>query len=134
LVTIALIGIVTTGVVFGSGALVNSKLRGAASMISGAIRIAYTRASATSRTNRLAFDLDASTVALEETNDKMLVKKDDATGGSEASTPEELAAIALAARVIRSTGPTRSFQRDQGVRVRSRHERRPIARQGGQVS
>ena len=101
LVTIALIGIVTTGVVFGSGALVNSRLRGAASMISGAIRIAYTRASATSRTNRLAFDLDGSTVALEETNDMMLVKKDDATGGSEASTPEERAAIELAARIIK---------------------------------
>src|SRR5262249_39808826 len=82
LVTIALIGIVTTGVVFGSGALVNSRMRGATSMISGAIRIAYTRASAVSRPNRLAFDIDGGTVSLEETNDTVLVKKDDVTGGS----------------------------------------------------
>jgi general secretion pathway protein H len=101
LVTIALIGIVTTGIVAGSGALVNSRMRGAASMISGAVRIAYTRASATSRTNRLVFDLDASTVTLEETSDAMLVQKNDATGGSEASTPEEKAAAELAARVIK---------------------------------
>ena len=64
LVTIALISIVTTAVVMGSGALVNSRVRGAASMISGAVRLAYTRASATSRPNRIAFDLDESTVAL----------------------------------------------------------------------
>jgi general secretion pathway protein H len=101
LVTIALIGIVTTGVVLGSGALVNSRIRGGASMIAGAIRIAYTRASATSSTNRLAFDLEKGTVALEETRDAVLVKKDDATGGSQASTPEERAAIELAARVVK---------------------------------
>jgi len=101
LVTIALIAIVTTAILIGSGAVVNSRMRGAASMISGAIRIAYTRASATSRTNRLAFDLDKSTVELEETSDTMLVQKDDATGGSEASTPEERAAIELAARIIK---------------------------------
>src|SRR6185295_2212150 len=96
-VTIALIGIVTTGVVLGSGALVNARMRGGASMIAGAIRIAYTRASATSSTNRLAFDLERGTVALEETRDTMLVKKDDPTGGSQGSTPEERAAIDLAA-------------------------------------
>jgi len=101
LVTIALIGIVTTGVVMGSGALVNSRMRGGASMIMGAIRIAYTRASATSSTNRLAFDLENSTVSLEETRETMLVKKDDATGGSQASTPEERAAIEFAARVVK---------------------------------
>jgi general secretion pathway protein H len=115
LVTIALIGIVTTGVVVGSGALVNSRMRGAASMISGAIRIAYTRASATSRTNRLAFDLDNSTVALEETSDAMLVQKSDATGGSEASTPEERAAAELAARVVK--GPQAPRARFSAVKA-----------------
>jgi len=115
LVTIALIGIVTTGVVAGSGALVNSRMRGAASMISGAIRIAYTRASATFRTNRLAFDLDQSTVALEETNDTMLVQKNDATGGSEASTPEERAAAELAARIVK--GPQAPRARFSAVKA-----------------
>ena len=115
LVTIALIGIVTTGIVVGSGALVNSRMRGAASMISGAVRIAYTRASATSRTNRLAFDLDASTVTLEETNDLMLVEKKDATGGSEASTPEEKAANEVASRIIK--GPQAPRARFSAVKA-----------------
>jgi general secretion pathway protein H len=101
LVTIALIGIVTTGVVVGSGAVVNSRMRGAASMITGAVRFAYTRASAVSRPNRLAFDLDQSTVTLEETNDTLLVEKNNATGGSEGSTPEEKAAQEYAARIIK---------------------------------
>ena len=101
LVTIALIGIVTTGIVVGSRAVVNSRMRGAASMISGAVRIAYTRASATSRPSRIAFDLDQSTVSLEETSDALLVQKGDATGGTEGSTPEERAAIDYAARIIK---------------------------------
>jgi general secretion pathway protein H len=115
LVTIALIGIVTTGVVFGSGALVNSRVRGATSMISGAIRIAFTRASAVSRPNRLAFDIENGTVSLEETNDTMLVKKDEATGGSEATTPEERAAIELAARIVK--GPQAPRARFSAVKA-----------------
>jgi len=100
LVTIALIGIVTTGIVVGSGAVVNSRMRGAASMITGAVRFAYTRASAVSRPNRLAFDLDNGTVSLEETNDTVLVQKE-ATGGAEGTTAEEKAAIDYAARIIK---------------------------------
>src|SRR4051812_15167932 len=64
LITVALIAIMTTGAVMGSGALVNSRIRGATTMISGAIRIAFTRASATSRPNRLVFDFESSKVIL----------------------------------------------------------------------
>lgn len=115
LVTIALISIVTTAVVMGSGALVNSRVRGAASMISGAVRLAYTRASATSRPNRIAFDLDESTVALEETSDTMLVQNNDATGGSEASTPDERAAMELAARILK--GPQAPRARFKAIKA-----------------
>jgi general secretion pathway protein H len=101
LVTVALIALVTTGAIMGSGALVNSRMRGATSMIAGAIRIAFTRASATSRPNRLVFDIEASKVILEETSDAVLVRKDDATGGSAASTPEEKEAIEQASRIVK---------------------------------
>jgi general secretion pathway protein H len=101
LVTITLIAIVTTAVLFGSGAIVNSRMRGAASMIAGAVRIAYTRASATSRTNRLVLDLDKSTVSLEETNDTVLVAKGDEKGASDGTSPEERAAIESASRIIK---------------------------------
>ncbi len=101
LVTIAIIAFVTTAVVLGSGAVVNSRMRGAASMISGAIRIAFTRASATSRPNHLVFDIENSKVILEETNDNVLVQKGDATGGAEAGTPEERDALAQASRILK---------------------------------
>jgi general secretion pathway protein H len=101
LVTIALIGIVTAGVVAGTGAVANSRMRGAVSMINGAIRIAFTRASATSKANRLVLDLDTSKVVLEETNDTVLVRKDDVTGGSEAVTAEEKAALEEASRIVK---------------------------------
>ncbi len=101
LVTIALIALVTTGAVVGSGAVVNSRMRAATTMISGAIRIAFTRASATSRPNRLVFDFESSKVTLEETSDNVLVRTDDAAGGDAAATPEERAAIAQAARIVK---------------------------------
>jgi len=105
LVTITLIAIVTTAILFGSGAIVNSRMRGAASMIAGATRIAYTRASATSRTNRLVLDLDKSTVSLEETNDTVLVasgdEKSQAKGPGEGPSPDEQAAIDTASRIIK---------------------------------
>jgi general secretion pathway protein H len=100
LVTIAVMAFVTAGIVFGSGTIVQSRVRGATSMIAGAIRIAFTRASATSRANRLVFDIDGSTVLLEESNDAVLVQND-VTGGSEAATPEERDALEQAARILK---------------------------------
>jgi general secretion pathway protein H len=71
-------------------------------MISGAIRIAFTRASATSRPNRLVFDIDSSKVVLEETTDgTVLLKKDDATGGAAAVTQEEKDALEQASRIVK---------------------------------
>lgn len=115
LVTIALISVVTTGAVVGSGAIVNSRMRGAASMITGAVRIAFTRASATSRPNRLVFDIDNGAVLLEETNDTLTVRKDDATGGAAAATTGERDAIETAARIMK--GPQAPRARFSPVRA-----------------
>jgi general secretion pathway protein H len=101
LITIALIAIVTTGILFGTGAIVRTRVRSATSMMAGAVRTAFTRASATSRPNRIVFDLDGSKVWLEESNDPVLVKKDDAAGGAEAATPEERDAIEQARRILK---------------------------------
>jgi general secretion pathway protein H len=108
LVTIALISMVTVAVVGGSGAVTNARMRGATSMISGAIRIAYTRASATSRPNRLVFDLDGSKVVLEETNDTVLVRSNDTTGGAAAVTVEERDALEQAASIIKGPSAPRA--------------------------
>lgn len=101
LITVALIAVLTTGILFGSGAVVRSRLRSATTMMAGAVRTAFTRASATSRPNRIVFDIDGSKVWLEESNDPVLVKKDDATGGAEAATPEERDAIEQASRILK---------------------------------
>jgi general secretion pathway protein H len=103
LVTIALITLATGAVVFGSGALVASRVRGAATMIAGAIRIAFTRASAMSRPGRIVFDLsrDDPRVAIEETSDTLLVQKNDTAGGAEAATPEEREALEQAERILK---------------------------------
>ena len=131
LVTVALIAIMTTGAVMGSGALVNSRIRGATTMISGAIRIAFTRASATSRPNRLVFDFESSKVILEETSDTVLVRKEDTTGGSAAATQQEKDALEQASRIVKGPqAPRARFSAGQGARLRrSRHQRRAHARQ-----
>jgi general secretion pathway protein H len=115
LVTIAVVALVTTGVVIGTGAVTNSRMRGAASMISGAIRIAFTRASATARTNRLVFDIENGKVILEETNDALTLRKEDATGGAAAATEEERDAIATAQRIVK--GPQAPRARFAAVRA-----------------
>jgi general secretion pathway protein H len=115
MVTLALIGTVTASVVISSGAVVNSRMRGAASMIAGAVRIAFTRASATSRPNRLVFDIDNGVVILEETRDVLALKKDDVAGGAAAATEEERDAIETAERIIK--GPQAPRARFSPVRA-----------------
>jgi general secretion pathway protein H len=103
LVTIGLITLVTSAVIFGTGAVGASRVRGAATLIAGAIRLAFTRASAMSRPGRIVLVLSKEDprVAMEETTDTLLVKKDDTAGGAEAATPEEREAIAQADRILK---------------------------------
>jgi general secretion pathway protein H len=115
MVTMAVIAFLTTGIVLGSGAIGNSRMRGAAGMITGAVRIAFTRASATARPNRLVFDIDNSKVILEETSDVLTVKKDDVAGGAEAATTEERDALETASRIIK--GPQAPRARFRAVRA-----------------
>ena len=115
LVTVALIAFLTTGVVLGSGAIGNSRMRGAAGMITGAVRIAFTRASATARPNRLVFDIDNGAVILEETSDVLAVKKDDVAGGAAAATEEERDALETTSRILK--GPQAPRARFRPVRA-----------------
>jgi general secretion pathway protein H len=56
-----------------------------------------------SRPGRIVFVLDKEEprVAIEETTDTLLVKKDDTAGGAEAATPEEREAVAQAERILK---------------------------------
>lgn len=66
MIVVALLALVAVGVSFGIGALHRTKLRSAAMDVVAAARFAYHRAVSRSSTVRLAFDLDAHTIAVEE--------------------------------------------------------------------
>jgi general secretion pathway protein H len=103
LVVIAIMAIVTGAAIGGSMMLPTSKLRRSATMIASAVKVAYTRATATSRALRLVFDMDGEKIWLEESDAPMLVKSSDAsaTGGAEAVTQAEAQAVAETNRVMK---------------------------------
>ena len=101
LVTIAIIAIASAAAMIGTGAAKNARMRSAATMITGAIRVAYARASATSRPNRLVLDLQERRVWLEETSGALVVKAKDITGGAEAVTQEEKDAVEQASKILK---------------------------------
>ncbi len=103
LVVIAIIAVVSGVAIAGSMQLPNARLRRSATMIASAIKVAYTRATATSRDLRLVMDLDEPKIWLEESNAPMLVQSKDrtGTGGASAVTEAERAAVAEGERILK---------------------------------
>jgi general secretion pathway protein H len=102
MVVMAIIALVTGVAVAGSMQLPTARLRGSATMITSAIKVAYTRATATSRNLRLVMDLDHQKIWLEESDVPMLAKSKDTTGtgGADAVTKTEQAAIAETEKIM----------------------------------
>ncbi|MGB5695250.1 MAG: prepilin-type N-terminal cleavage/methylation domain-containing protein [Polyangiales bacterium] len=67
LLVIAIIAVVVTGATFGLGAVTRTRLRSSAFRVASAARFAYNRSLTHGTTTRLRFDLDANTMAVEET-------------------------------------------------------------------
>jgi general secretion pathway protein H len=109
MVVIVLAGLLMAGVVIGMGAATNARVKAAATLVVSGIRVAYNRASASSRPMRLVLDMDRSSVVLEESNVPMLVRRNDETrtGGAEASTQQERDAIKEAERIVEGPKPAR---------------------------
>jgi general secretion pathway protein H len=95
LVVLSIVAIVTGTAIAGSMQLPSARLRGAATMLTSAIKVAYTRATATSRDLRLVMDVDRQGIWLEESSSPMLVQSKDKspTGGAEAVTQVEREAL-----------------------------------------
>ena len=110
LVVIAIISVVTIGLVAGSHQLPSARLKRSATLLAGAVKVAFTRATAVSRPERLVFDFDEGAVWLEESDTDVLVQKNDktGTGGAEAETDAERAAVAKALEETQTfiKGPT----------------------------
>jgi len=88
--------------VAGSQQLPSAKLRRSATMIASAIKVAYTRATATSRDLRMVLDLEHGKVWLEESDAPMLVQSKDktGTGGADPMTQAEKAALDEGAKIL----------------------------------
>jgi general secretion pathway protein H len=106
LIVLALIGLILSAVVVGSGQTSSSRLHHSSTMIAGAIRIAYARATSTSKTVRLVMDFEAGQIWLEEGDQPHLVQSKDVSGagGAAASTESEKAALDESSRILK--GPT----------------------------
>jgi general secretion pathway protein H len=106
LVVMAIVALIMGAVVVGSGQLSSSRMRHSSTMIAGAVRVAFSRASATSKSIRLVMDFTENEIWLEEGNQPMLVQSKDVTGtgGASAATAAEKEAIEEGGRIIK--GPT----------------------------
>jgi general secretion pathway protein H len=95
LVVLSVIAIVTGAAIGGSMQLPSARLRRSATLITSAIKVAYTRATATSRDLRLVMDLDQRKIWLEESDVAMLVQSRDktGTGGADPVTQAERTAL-----------------------------------------
>lgn len=103
LIVMGLLALILGAVVVGSGQLASSRLRHSSTMLTGAIRVAFSRATATSKTVRLVMDFGDNTIWLEEGDQPHLVQSKDVSGGAAPATVAEQEAIAESNRIL--TGP-----------------------------
>jgi general secretion pathway protein H len=117
LVVLSIISLVTGIAVAGSMQLPSARLRGAATMIASAIKVAFTRATATSRNLRLVMDLDGEAIWLEESASPMLVQSRDktASAGADPVTAAERQAVAEGDEILK--GPPIAKPRFKPIKV-----------------
>lgn len=103
LVVLSIIAIVGGVAIAGSMQLPSARLRAGATMITSAVKVAFTRATATSRSLRLVMDLDQQTIWLEESTVPMLVQSKDkaGTGGADAVTAAEKQALEESDKLVK---------------------------------
>jgi general secretion pathway protein H len=99
----ALVAVFTAAAVGGTMMTSSARLRRSATMIASAVKVAYTRATATSHSLRLVLDLDQQKVWLEQADSPMLVRSGDksGTGGADPVTEAEQAALAEGAQIVK---------------------------------
>jgi general secretion pathway protein H len=103
LVVLALVAVVTGVAIGGTMELPSARLRRTATMLTSAVKVAYTRATATSRNIRLVMDLDGKKIWLEESDRPMLVQSKDegSTGGADPVTDAERSAVSAGEKLLR---------------------------------
>jgi general secretion pathway protein H len=130
MIVMIVIAVVMAGVVMGSGQLGMSRLKHTATAITGASRVAFTRATATSKSMRLVFDIDASTMWLEEGDSPMLVQSKDttSTGGADPVTAAEKRAVAEGEAIVKGPrAPRAHFHAVNGISITADVAKQPAA-------
>lgn len=110
LIVMALLALILGAVVVGSGQLSSSRMRHTSTMTAGAIRVAFSRATATSKTIRLVMDFEENEMWLEEGDQPHLVQSKDVTGtgGAAAATAAEQQAQEESSRIVKGPTPARA--------------------------
>ncbi|MDP8998934.1 MAG: prepilin-type N-terminal cleavage/methylation domain-containing protein [Myxococcota bacterium] len=103
IVVMSIIAIISGVAIAGSMQLPSARLRRSATMLASAIKVAYTRSTATSHDLRLVMDLDQQKIWLEESNVPMLVQSagKGSTGGADAITQAEKDALSEGEKVLK---------------------------------
>lgn len=113
LIVMALIALILSAVVIGSGQMASSRLRHSSTMLVGAVRVGFSRATATSKTVRLVMDFEENAIWLEEGDQPHLVQSKDTsgTGGANPATVAEQEALTESSRILKGpTAPRTSFR------------------------
>jgi general secretion pathway protein H len=108
-----LVSLIMGGMVIGGGQVASVRLKHTATMIAGAVRVAFMRASATAKSQRIVFDMDQQAMWIEESDLPMLVQTKDTsptkdtsqTGGAEAATMLERKALEENDRILKGPHP-----------------------------
>jgi general secretion pathway protein H len=151
LVVVALMAILSSTILYGTGMVGSSRLRGATTLIASAVRLGIARANTTGHAGRLVLDLDTDKVVLEEaTGSVMLREKKAPAGGAEAATEAEQLAKSESDRILEGPhAPRASFhavksfsdtpegrQLGKGVdlsRVQTEHDEQPVTTGRGYI-
>jgi general secretion pathway protein H len=109
MIVMVLVALILGGVVLGGGQVASARLKHTATMIAGAVRVGFLRATATAKSQRIVFDMDEQTMWLEESDLPMLVQSKDASssGGAEAATELEKKALEENDRILKGPHPPR---------------------------
>jgi general secretion pathway protein H len=103
LIVMAIVVILIGGIAIGGGQVAGARLRQSATLVTGAVRVGFTRANATSKSLRMVLDIDNSKLWLEEADAPFYAKAGDktGTGGADPATVAEQAAIEEGDRIIK---------------------------------
>jgi general secretion pathway protein H len=101
LIVVALIAILSGSVIYGTGMLSSSRLRGASSLIASGVRLGLARANTSGHPTRMTLDLDTDKVLLEEASSSVMLREKKApAGGAQAATEAEQKAKAEGDRIL----------------------------------